>query len=154
MFFGTAALAALSVSAAACGKPPPPPELDDLLAQLDLARGDSQLASDAAATASPQQKRALTAVASERSDHAQALSDEIARLTGRPPRRPSDDQHAARRTRPTTKDVIAALRKSADSAAQLAAKMSGYRAGLLGSIAASCTAAYTVATGPRRTAAQ
>ena len=30
------------------------------------------------------------------------------------------------------------------SAAQLAAVMSGYRAGLLGSIAASCTAAYTV----------
>ena len=42
------------------------------------------------------------------------------------------------------KDVIAALRRSADSAAQLASTQSGYRAGLLGSISASCTASYTV----------
>ena len=48
VLLGTAALAALSVTAAACGKPPPPPELDDLMTQLDLARSDSQLASDAA----------------------------------------------------------------------------------------------------------
>jgi hypothetical protein len=49
---------------------------------------------------------------------------------------------------PTAKDVIAALRQSADSATGLAAKMSGYRAGLLGSIAAACTAAYSVALVP------
>ena len=49
VLLGTAALAALSVTAAACGKPPPPPDLDDLVAQLDLARSDSELASDAAA---------------------------------------------------------------------------------------------------------
>ena len=49
---------------------------------------------------------------------------------------------------PTTKEVIGALRQSADTAAQLAATQSGYRAGLLGSIAASCTAAYTVALVP------
>ena len=42
------------------------------------------------------------------------------------------------------KDVIAALRRSADGAAQLASTLSGYRAGLLGSIAASCTASYAV----------
>ncbi len=144
MLLGTAALAALSVSAAACGKPPPPPELDDLLAQLDLARGDSQLASDAVATASPQQKPALSAVASERSDHAQALSDEIARLTRQTTASASPTTSTPQANAPTIKDVDAALRKSADSAAQLAAQMSGYRAGLLGSIAASCTAAYTV----------
>jgi hypothetical protein len=46
---------------------------------------------------------------------------------------------------PTTADVIAALRQSAESAAELAVKFSGYRAGLVGSIAAACTAAYTVA---------
>ena len=49
---------------------------------------------------------------------------------------------------PTAKDVIGALRQSADSATELAAKFSGYRAGLLGSIAAACTAAYTVALVP------
>jgi hypothetical protein len=37
------------------------------------------------------------------------------------------------------------LRASADSARQLAGTSSGYRAGLLGSIAASCTASYSVA---------
>jgi hypothetical protein len=44
--------------------------------------------------------------------------------------------------------VIAALRESADAATQLAANQSGYRAGLLGSIAAACTAAYKVALVP------
>ena len=48
MLLGTAALAALGVTAAACGEPPPPPDLDDLVSQLDLARSDSQLALDAA----------------------------------------------------------------------------------------------------------
>src|SRR6185369_9960426 len=46
---------------------------------------------------------------------------------------------------PTVGDVAAALRQSADSATQLAIQQSGYRAGLLGSIAAACTTAYRVA---------
>ena len=55
-------------------------------------------------------------------------------------RRPRDHRRS-RATPPTVRRTsIAALRESADSAAQLAAKLSGYRAGLLGSIAASCTA--------------
>jgi len=41
-------------------------------------------------------------------------------------------------------DVQAALRNSADSATQLAAKLSGYRAGLLGSVAAACNASVAV----------
>ena len=41
--------------------------------------------------------------------------------------------------------VVRSLRASADSARQLAGTSSGYRAGLLGSIAASCTASYSVA---------
>ena len=49
---------------------------------------------------------------------------------------------------PTVKDVDEALRASADSAAQSAAVLSGYRAGLLGSIAAACTASYSVALTP------
>jgi hypothetical protein len=148
VLLGGAVLAALGVASAACGKPPPPPDLDDLRAQLDLARSDSQLASDAVATAIPQLKPALSAVASDRSKHAQALSDEIARMTGEAATSSSATTTTTittPATTPTSKDVVAALHKSADSATQLAAQLSGYRAGLLGSIAASCTAAYAVA---------
>ncbi len=146
VLLGSAALAAVSVGAAACGKtPPPPPDLDDLIAQLDLARSDSELASDAATAAAPQLRPALSAVSSERADHAQALSDEIARMTGEATPSAPTTTSATQANAPTAKDVVAALRTSADSAGQLAAQLSGYRAGLLGSIAASCTAAYTVA---------
>ena len=148
MLFGTAALAALGVTAAGCGEPPPPPELDDLMTQLDMARSDSRLASDAATTAKPPQRPALASVSSERSKHAEALSNEIARMTGQPitsSTTTTTSTTAAQASAPTAKDVVAALRKSADSATQLATQVSGYRAGLLGSIAASCTAAYTVA---------
>lgn len=146
MLFGTAALAALGITGAACGKPPPPADLDDLMTQLEMARSDSQLASDAATAAKPAMRPALAAVSSERSKHAEALSNEITRMTGEPTTSSSTTTtSAAQVTAPTTKDVIAALRASADSAGQTAAQLSGYRAGLLGSIAASCTAAYTVA---------
>jgi len=153
VLFGVAALALLGSTATACrGSSPPPPEVDELTAQLDRARADSQLAAEAAAaTPPPPTAPALTAVASERSAHANALSDELVRIIGKDAptttaatatAQPATAQPA---TAPTTQDVIAALRQSADSAAQLAATQSGYRAGLLGSIAASCTAAYTVA---------
>jgi hypothetical protein len=158
VLFGAAALALLGATAAACGSAPPPPELDDLVAQLDRARSDSQLAAAAAAAANPQIAPALTAVASERSAHARALTDEIARASGEatptststptPTPTPTTSTSTSPPSAPTTQDVIGTLRASADSAGQLAAKLSGYRAGLLGSIAASCTAAYTVALVP------
>lgn len=157
---GAAALALLGTAAAACGEPPPPPDLDDLVTQLDRARSDSKLAGDAAAAvpggkASPDTS-ALTTVASEREAHAQALSDEIARLGEPVPTAStttsagatsssSTSTGAAPADKPTTADVVAALKQSAESAAGAAAQFSGYRAGLLGSIAAACTAAYTVA---------
>jgi hypothetical protein len=146
VLFGAAALALLGGTATACGKPPPPPEVDELVAQLDRGRADSQLASDAAATARPPQVQALTAVAAERSAHAQALSDELVRLAGSdaPTTQPSSSTAQPAKP-PTVRDVVGALRRSGESAAELAAKLSGYRAGLLGSIAAACTAAYTVA---------
>ena len=150
VLFGAAALALLGGTLAACGSSPPPPEVDELATQLDRARSDSQLATDAAAaTPPPPTAQALTAVASERSAHAQALSDELVRMVGKKaPTTTATSTTAQPANAPTTKDVIAALRQSADTAAQLAAKQSGYRAGLLGSIAASCTAAYTVALVP------
>lgn len=151
MLVGTAALAVVGVTGVACGESSPPPELADLMTQLDMARSDSQLASDAASAAKPPQRPALAAVSSERSKHAEALADEIARLTRQPATSTSatTTSTAAKASPPTAKDVVAALQKSAESAGRLATVMSGYRAGLLGSIAASCTAAYTVALGSR-----
>jgi hypothetical protein len=154
LMFGAAVLALLGSAVAACGSPPRPQDVDELAAQLDRARADSQLATDAgSATPPPPTAQALTAVASERSAHAQALSDELVRMLGKnaPTTTTTTTTAAAESAKaPTTDDVIAALRESADAAAQLAAKQSGYRAGLLGSIAASCTAAYTVALVPAK----
>lgn len=151
MLFGAAALALLGTASVACGSPPPPPEVDELAAQLDRARADSRLASDAAAaTPPPPTAQALTAVASERSAHAEALSDELVRMVGKDaPTATTTSSTAQPANTPTTQDVIAALRESADAATQLAAEQSGYRAGLLGSIAAACTAAYKVALVPQ-----
>ena len=49
---------------------------------------------------------------------------------------------------PSLPDVVNALRDSAESARQVALTLSDYRAGLLASISASCTAAVTVALAP------
>ena len=51
---------------------------------------------------------------------------------------------------PSVAEVADALRQSADSAAALVPTLSGYRAGLLGSIAAACTASYEVSLSRRR----
>ena len=146
VLLSAAAIALLGATATACGSSTPPPEVDELAAQLDRARADSQLATDAAASARPAVAQALNAVASERSAHAQALSDELVRIVGKgAPTATPTSTTAEPAKAPTAADVIGALRASAESAAQLAATFSGYRAGLVGSIAAACTAAYTVA---------
>ncbi|MGB8209005.1 MAG: hypothetical protein WCF69_15615, partial [Mycobacterium sp.] len=94
---------------------------------------------------------ALTEVASERAHHAKALTTEIARLavnptsTSSPTASPTSTTSAAAAPPPTLSDVINSLRGSAASASHLATTSSGYRAGLLGSIAAACTASYSVA---------
>ncbi|WP_110916974.1 hypothetical protein [Mycolicibacterium peregrinum] len=155
----SAAALALLGATAACSTTPPQPEVDDLTAQLDRARADSALAADAAA-AQPAQApvtRALNAVATDRSAHAKALADELTRMTGSTPANTTtattkSTAKAAPGTgadpsAPSLDDVVDALRESADRAAGLARRLSGYRAGLLGSIAASCTAGHTVALG-------
>ena len=147
---GGAALAVFGMAVPACSSLPAPPAVDELEAQLTLARRDSELATAAAVGASQPVNAALTEVAAERTKHAQALTAEIARLTVDP------TSTSRETTTPTTTpavaapppplaDVIRSLRASADSARQLAGPSSGYRAGLLGSIAASCTASYSVA---------
>ena len=147
---GGAALAVLAMAVPACSSPPAPPTVDELEAQLTLARRDSELATAAAVGAPQPVNAALIEVAAERTKHAQALTTEIARLvvnptsTSRETTTPTTTPAAAAPPPPLA-DVVRSLRASADSARQLAGTSSGYRAGLLGSIAASCTASYSVA---------
>jgi hypothetical protein len=145
---GGVALTVLAMAVPACSSPPAPPAVDELEAQLTLARGDSELATAAAVGAPQPVNAALAEVAAERTEHAQALTTEIARLavnptsTSRETTTPTTTAPAAAAPPPPLADVV---RASADSARQLAGTSSGYRAGLLGSIAASCTASYSVA---------
>jgi hypothetical protein len=154
---GGAALAVLGMTVSACSSQPEPPKVDELESQLKLARHDSELATAAAAAAAQSVGVALTEVASERAQHAQALAAEIARLAINPTSTSSETTSptstrppqagATPRTAPPplVSDVVNSLRASAASAGQLATTLSGYRAGLLSSIAAACTAAHTVA---------
>ncbi len=153
---GGVALAVFGIAAPACSSPPAPPAIDELETQLSLARHDSELAKAAAVDAPQQIGAALTEVAAERTRHAQALTTEIARLAVNP------TSTSAQTTTPTTTaaaapppplaDVVRSLKASADSAGELASTSSGYRAGLLGSIAAACTASYSVALASSATA--
>ncbi|MDT5347833.1 MAG: hypothetical protein QOH91_1120 [Mycobacterium sp.] len=158
---GGAALAVLGVAASACGQPPPkPPAVEELLGPLDQARRDTALASAAweAVGSPPQIAAALTVVATQRAAHARALATEIARAAGKltasssETTAPSPTAQAAAPAPPPPpppiSDVIDSLRASAESASRLVASSSGYRAGLLASIAASCTASYQVALVP------
>lgn len=142
--------AATSASATACGKGAPH-EPDPLEAQLAAARRDSDLAAAAAKGAPRPIVPALLVVANERSRHATALIEELARAAGKPTptetaatTTPAAGQSTNPGPPPSLQDVMNALRDSADSATKLAPTLSGYRAGLTGSIAAACTASYTV----------
>jgi hypothetical protein len=158
---GAAALAAFGVVASACGESPPkPPAVENLLGPLDQARKDSALAGAAAAAVgvAPQIAAALTVVATQRAAHARALSTEIARAAGKltsssgettpPPTSSSQAEPGPPPPPPPVSDVINSLRASAESAGRLVTTESGYRSGLLASIAASCTASYQVALVP------
>lgn len=154
---GGAALAALGVVASACGEPPSKPAaVEDLYGPLDQARHDSALAGAAAAAAGtpPQMAAALSVVATQRAAHARALSTEIWRAsaklgatstTSSVTASPSPAGEAPPPSPPLLSDVVESLRTSAENASRLVATSSGYRAGLLASIAASCTASYSVA---------
>jgi hypothetical protein len=156
-----AALAALGAVASACGdSPPKTPAVEQLLGPLDQARRDSALAGAAAAAVGnpPQIAAALSVVANQRAAHARALSTEISRAAGKLTSSSSETTSPSPTAPagppppppppPPVSDVINALRASADTAARLVSTESGYRSGLLASIAASCTASYTVALVP------
>ncbi|CAN5159150.1 hypothetical protein BH09ACT8_BH09ACT8_66650 [soil metagenome] len=149
---GIVGLAVVAGTASACGSDTPPP-VDPLQSQADLADADSAMARAAATGASPALVAALTQVASERAQHSRALVEEIARAAGHAaPTETSGTSTPS--TSPTTSavatpppavaEVIGALKQSAASATALASILTGYRAGLVGSIAASCTTSFTV----------
>lgn len=133
-------------------------EPDPLAAQEILARAD---AADATATiaVTPQRHVELTVIANERTAHADALRAEINRVIGvygdgttpthrtrelTPPTSDSSPAASGASAAPTTPPSIDELRtrlvKSQQSAGDLARTQSGYRAGLLASISASCAA--------------
>lgn len=151
---GSGLLALIAVTAGACGRAPEPPAVDELESQQRLARRDSELAAAAAVALTESglagMAAALTQVATERAAHARVLTAEIARVAGTP--EPSSTEPSMTTSppvpAPSVADVVTALRDAADSAGKLAAQSSGYRAGLLASIAAACTAAHTVALVP------
>ena len=150
---GLLALALVGPAATACG-PSKPPEPDPLEAELLAARRDSELATAAAKAAPQSAVPALSEIAALRTRHAGALVEELARAAGKPtPTETTESTVAAPPTAPPSdkpgpppgvRDVAEALKKSAENAAKLVPTLSGYRAGLMGSIAAACTAAYTV----------
>jgi hypothetical protein len=128
---------------------------------LDQARRDSALAAAAAGAigSPPQIAAALTVVATQRAAHARALATEVARASGKLISATSETSSSSGSPSPTepvapppppppVSDVIDSLRKSAEDANRLVATSSGYRAGLLASIVASCTASYEVALVP------
>ncbi|MEV5838107.1 hypothetical protein [Nocardia sp. NPDC052112] len=132
---------------------------DPLAAQEILARADAAAAT-AAIAVTPQRHAELTVIATERTAHADALRAEINRVIGvygdgtspthrtreLTPTPASDTSPAASGASgsPTTPPSIDELRirlaKSQQSAGDLARTQSGYRAGLLASISASCAA--------------
>ncbi|MGC2652807.1 MAG: hypothetical protein WA317_04195, partial [Mycobacterium sp.] len=88
-----------------------------------------------------------------------ALDTEIARVAGGSTTTSSKSSDTTSPTTsavaappPSVTDVVNALRDSAESARQVALTTSDYRAGLLASISASCTAAVTVALAPGQAA--
>lgn len=165
---GGAALAALGVVTTACGESTPKsPAVEELVGPLDQARHDSALASAAAGAigSPPQISAALTVVATQRAAHARALATEIARAAGKLISSTSETSSSGAAPAaspapgpsepgtpppppPAVSEVIDSLRKSAEDANRLVSTSSGYRAGLLGSIASSCTASAEVALVP------
>lgn len=148
---GLLALALIGTAVTACGSTGSSGP-DPLEAELSAARADSELAAAAAKSAPPGIAPALIELSAVRARHATALVEELSRAAGQPTptssaaATPSSAPPAAPAPRP--QDVIAALRRSGENAAKLAPTLSGYRAGLLGSIAAACTTASTIGLAP------
>ena len=144
LLIGGAALGVAVVAAACQQTPDAKPEVDDLLIQIDLAQRDVTSAA-AAATANAELAPALTAVAAIRRAHGVALTKELARIPGATTTTPpSSTTTSPASPPPQLEQIKTQLKDSSRSAMDLATKHSGYRAGLLASISASCASAAEV----------
>ena len=114
-------------------------EPDPLLSQVTRARTDAATATALIARA-PELSGALNAIASERTVHADTLEAEVARMQGATTSftPPSTTATTATGELPTVEQLRERLTQSQREAADLARTLSGYRAGLLASISASC----------------
>lgn len=145
---GTLAMSATTACEQGESKPEPP---DPLIVQQQSAAADAAAATAAIAVL-PDRAAALKVIAAERTAHAEALRIEVARAAGvyRDGTTPTPEPQATTAAAPAPippptlaelRDRIAASRRSA---AELANTLSTYRAGLLGSISASCAAQVEV----------
>ncbi|MFD4183495.1 hypothetical protein [Rhodococcus sp. NPDC058514] len=115
-------------------------EPDPLISAAESARRDAATATAAAALA-PERAGALSVIAGERGAHADALSAEVARAAGVDPSSMPSPSPTGAPTEPappppTIDQLRTQLADSQREAAGLARRLSGYRAGLLGSVSA------------------
>lgn len=122
------------------------------LAPLARAAGEDAVAARALAVQTPDRAAALRVIADERDVHARSLTDEVSRLSAdlvpsaSPPSTVTPSGPAAPVV--TTVDALRGRLSGARAAsADLAVTSDGYRAGLLGSIAASLTTLVEVQLG-------
>lgn len=141
---GTGTLGAFALAATAACADDTVHDPDPLAVHELQARADAAAASAAIALA-PQLQPVLTTIAAQRTEHAEVLAAEIARLVGVY----GDGTTPVRKTRtpaatpaPVTAPGIDQLRdqllRSQRATADTAVALSGYRAGLLASISAAC----------------
>lgn len=141
---GAGTLGALALSATAACAEEPVHDPDPLAAHEIQARADAAAASAAIALA-PHLQATLNTIAAQRTEHAEALAAEIARIVGVY----GDGTTPVHKTRapsaapapiaaPGIDQLRDQLSRSRRATAELAVALSGYRAGLLASISAAC----------------
>ncbi|WP_149359945.1 hypothetical protein [Lolliginicoccus suaedae] len=151
---GTVAAGA-ALALAGCGAPPAPlspaTAEDSLASHAAAAARDAALARSASATA-PASADALRIVTAQRVEHAAALRTEIARAAGRSITEPPASMDVERDAvlagipalmpgTPAGLDAVrAALAESVEATRRAAIRSTGYRAGLLASVSAACSA--------------
>lgn len=139
------ALAPAAAALAACSSPAEP---DRLLPVARAAKADAQLA-DAIGKTHGELAAQARAVSSARTAHADALQREIDRVNPRDPDQPPSvpappDQPAPSSAGEAAERLRAAVRQSQEQAAKLATGLSAHRAGLVGSVSASCASLHEV----------
>ncbi|MDG3010949.1 hypothetical protein G4X40_12390 [Rhodococcus sp. D2-41] len=133
-------LAGLTV--AACSSDDSGQSVDPLIALSRSARQDAATAT-AMVAKFPDRATALTQIGTERTAHADAFDTEIARAAGATTASATATAVAPEPT--TTLDQLrSTLRQSQREAAGVARTLSGYRAGLTGSVGAACAAEVAV----------